>query len=214
MIHTLRNIPLARVDRTMALAYSLNQFGDTRLDSVFILGTSSRGVGFLGKTYIVDNEKNGCHKLPVEEYWETDLHLPPTAKLGLSGFGSTPEVVGWFHRRFSKMIMHKINSAILRANKAIPKEVNLRCVGTNESHPHAVGDFMRECGKHLTEEESKGNNPPVSASDMALALAIWSLYSGDICAYCDDMPECDSTGGLMSRILLEAWSLSKKGDIL
>lgn len=215
ILHTLRNIPLARVDRTMALAYSMNHFGDTRMDSVFVIGASSRGLGFVGRSYIIKmGSITKTHRLPVEEHWETDLHLPPTAKVGLSGFGATPEVCTWFHQKFSKLIMQNINSAILKANKPIPKEVNLRMLGTNDGQPHMVADFLRECGTHLTQEEESGNKPPISSSDMALALAVWQTYSEELCVYNDGMPERNSKNGLMARLVLEAWSLSQIGQSL
>jgi len=212
ILHTLRNIPLARVDRTMAMAYSLNHFGDTRMDSVFVLGASNRGIGFVGKSFIV--KTGSTHRLPVEEYWETDLHLPPTARLGLSGFGQTPEVCTWFHQKFSKLIMRNINSAILKANKTIPKEVNLRMLGTNDGQPHMVADFLKECCTQLSGQEESGEKPPISSHDMTLAMAVWHTYSREICAYNDGMPERDSKNGLMARLVLEAWSLSQIGQSL
>lgn len=204
MITTLRNLPIARLDRTTAFAYSMNRFGSTRMDSVYVLGCSSRGIGFVGKTLIVNNDKCMVHRLPVEEYWETDLQLPPTAEIGLGGLGQTAEICGWFHQRFSKKIMEKINSAIKSANQPVPSVVNLRMVGTNDCQPHAVIEFMRECGKELTKEEENGAKPPMSSNDMAVAMAMWQTYSRELCVYSDDMPKRN----ILTQLVLEAYSLS------
>lgn len=196
--HLFRNLPVTKIERVTAIAYTMNMINGVRVDALIAIGTSMRGVGYIAKCF---HHKDGkVHKHPVREHWETDLAMPSGLNISVTdGLPPTMAYVQWIHQRFAKRIMAEVNEGFARGGAGIPDKASLRMVGTGSVPPDKVQNYLTQQLMGLDKEES-----PISPSDMLIANAMWSYYGQELIPYEEDKPLRSSEGGMLAGMFLQS----------
>lgn len=177
----LRNLPSVAIQRVHGWATSVNVFGEDRLDSTYIVGESSRGLGVVGRSHYVTKGGSVTERLPLFETWISDYSLPfevtPNTLTPLGLDSSSDEVMKWLTDKFGKLIVRNINSNILVKGHKIPDTTRLSIMGCRGVRPDEVKAMLSKVASDMTKEEMETNN------EFTIRSALWFAYASPLYPY-------------------------------